>query len=471
MNEELKIIKKKYGEKMAHFCRDYFSTILETKGLLLSLLVNNFEPNHDLYEDIIHQKKEIDFKNYIYSLVDVEKNKEIKVIKTPRELLSEAGYDLYECKCEEDIQKFKKYYAPREELCTFDGGRLDRCYVFFAIKKNVDEIKRENFLNPQRQDEYGTSVISIQFTKDESHTLSIKNRYNHTVNNPDSTFSNNLDNIVEGLSESFAEHYGLVQQHLNNRLELDGYVKANDGKYYKYNQEIFNVYYCPDNIIIDHFEVKRYAKEKYIVFDYFILDLVNKEVRLYDRIKDAFLGTLLNIQKIEINRKEEEKEIIITLKDNKVTIVLDKNNRMLKLDYPKIEHIGDVFLGNVEFLKEINLPNVETIGNAFLYHNVDLRKIDMPRVKIIGDRFLSLNYSLEELSLPLLEETGDWFLVENHTLKKLNLPLLKKAGNQFLLNNTQLMEINLPSLEETGYMFLYSHPTFTKEDFITKIKR
>ena len=39
-------------------------------------------------------------------------------------------------------------------------------------------------------------MISIQFTKDDAHTLSIKNRYNHSVNDPDATFSNNLDNII-----------------------------------------------------------------------------------------------------------------------------------------------------------------------------------------------------------------------------------------------------------------------------------
>ena len=49
MNQDLKIIKKKYGEKMAHLCRELFPTLLETDGLLLKLLLDNFEPNHNLY--------------------------------------------------------------------------------------------------------------------------------------------------------------------------------------------------------------------------------------------------------------------------------------------------------------------------------------------------------------------------------------------------------------------------------------
>ena len=144
MNQELKKIKKLYGEAMSRFCRDSFSTILEEEGKLLELLIQNFEPNHFLYNDIHINNLELEFKNFIYSMVDFKNNLK-EAYKTPEELLSEVGYNLYECKTEEDIQSFKKYYAPEEELCTFNGGRLNRCRVFFAVKKNVLDIKRENF--------------------------------------------------------------------------------------------------------------------------------------------------------------------------------------------------------------------------------------------------------------------------------------------------------------------------------------
>ena len=516
MNQDLKIIKKKYGEKMAHLCRELFPTLLETDGLLLKLLLDNFEPNHNLYEDIVEQKKEDEFKNYIYSLVDVEKNNKIKARKTPEELLREVGYDLFECKSEEDIQKFKKYYAYGEELCTFRGGRLNRCHVFFAVKKNVSDIKRENYSNPERQDEYGTSVLSIQFTRDGSHTLSIKNRYNHTVNNPDSTYSNNLDNIISGLTESFGKYYGLVQQHSNSRFELLGYVRAGDGKYYKYNQGLNNVYYCPNNIIIDNFEVKRFEKEKYIVFDYFILDLVNKEVRLYDEdFRDSFPSTIHNIQKIEVIKKGEEKEIIINLPDTKIIVSLNKENQMIKLDYPKIEQVGNGFLKRIELkylnmanlqkvgcdflyynssleelelpsleetsdnflicnrklISKLNLPSLQIVGRGFLEYNISLKKLSLPSLRKVGDYFLAGNQNIEELDAPLLEEVGNRFLSDNRSLKKLDLPLLKKVGRSFLFDNEILEEVNLPSLEEVGEFFLECHPTFTKEDFIVKFKR
>lgn len=426
MNTDLKIIKKKYGENMAKLCRELFPSLLETEGLLSQLLLTKFEPNHDLYQDIIKQKKVSEFKDYIYSLVDVENNNEISVYKTPTEYLEEAGYDLYECKTERDIQCFKKYYAQGEELCTFNGGRLNECFVFFAVKKDVAKIRREDFKFPNRQDEYGTSVLSIQFTKDKTHTLSIKNRYNHRVNNPDATFSNNLDNIIAGLTESFAKEYGLVQQHNDKAFELDGYAQARDGKYYKYNLEINNVYYCPNNIIIDNFEVKRFEKEKHLIFDYFVLDLVNKKIELYDKILgDSFPDIFGNIQKIEIRNTEIGKEIYILTDDKKeIKIVLNKENVMVKFASSNIEEIGDYFLLCNLFLEKLYLPNLKKVGNDFLYFNKSLLELNFPNLQIIGDNFLRTNESVQKLSLPKLQTVGEGFLeyIEENFFKK-NLPV------------------------------------------------
>ena len=332
MSNDLKLIKKYYGENMMHLCRELFSTILETEGLLSKIMLDTFAPNRLLFDDIKENKKTEAFKNYIYKLSNLSDKEIVKTNKTPEELLDEAGYYLYECKTEKDIQYFKKYYETKEELCTFNGGRLDYCHVFFAVKKDVDKIKRKDFKNPKRDDEYGTSVISIQFTK-VNNTLSIKNRYNHIVSNPDATFSNNLENIIEGLTESFEKKYNLsINQNTSKDFELKNYVKANDGKYYKYNYEKNNIYYCPNNIIIDNFEVKQLEKEKYVLLDYFILDLVNKKIYLYDKdIEDSFVDGLNNIQKTNINKllNSEEKEIELTFKEgNKAIIKIDKAGRI-----------------------------------------------------------------------------------------------------------------------------------------------
>ena len=75
MQDDLKIIKKKYGEKMMHLCRDLFSTIIEKHpGVLSQILLETFAPNKKIYDDIMEYDCEASFKNYIYSqLIFIEK--------------------------------------------------------------------------------------------------------------------------------------------------------------------------------------------------------------------------------------------------------------------------------------------------------------------------------------------------------------------------------------------------------------
>ena len=464
MIDDLKVIRKKYGEKMYHFCRESFPTLLEEPGKLSKLLSDNFHESHSLFDDIVANGKESEFKNYIYSLVDVENNNELVQIKTPEELMSEAGYVLVECYNEEDIQKFRKYYAQGEELCTFNGGRLNRCRVFFAVKKNVSDIKREDFKNPTRQDEYGTSVISIQFTKDGTNTLSIKNRYNHTVNNPDATFSNNLDNIIPGLTESFERYKGIIQRYKSQNFEIEGYVRANDGKYYKYNYEINNVYYCPDNIIIDHFNVKKYDKSRYLIIDYFIIDLSNKSISLYDKkLSDSFCDVIKDINKIEIDNIDSGKKITILGDNNKsLVIITNKDGKIISLKMDEIYVIGDYFLDWNKSLQELYVPNLTEVGDYFLYCNKFLQKFTVQNLTKVGDCFLFDNASLQELYLPNLTEVGGDFLDWNKSLQKFTAENLIKVGNDFLRCNDTLQELYLPNLTEVGSDFLYYNTSLQK---------
>ena len=153
MNEDLRLIKKYYGEKMMHLCRKLFPTILEESGLLSELLFKTFNPSRNLYDDIVESDNIDKFQNYINSLVERKNSEKVETTKTPFELLEEVGYKLYECHTEEEIQAFKKYYIAKELLCTFNGDRLKTCYVFFAVKQNAEKLKREKILNPDRQDE------------------------------------------------------------------------------------------------------------------------------------------------------------------------------------------------------------------------------------------------------------------------------------------------------------------------------
>ncbi len=459
MDKELKKIKKLYGEAMMHFCRDNFARILETSNLLLSILTSNFYPTHELYKDIEGYNLITEFKGFIFKKsLKEDKIKEAKL--SPQKLMAQAGYKLYECLTEEDIQKFRKYYAKDEELCTFWTHRLDKAQVFFAVKKNVKDIKREDYKNPKRQDEYGTSVISIQFTKDDNNTLSIKNRYNHTVEYSDATFSNDLDNIIPGLTKSFEKYYGLKQKYKNNDFEIPSYVLASDGKFYKYNYEIDNIYYCPDNIIIDNYEVQKYLKEKYLILDYFILDLENKKIEYYEkidinRLSDGFLESIDKIKKVEIRNEGEEKKVLITPVDGEIIeIGLDKLNRIISYKNNNVKEINDYFLYYNECLTNIELNNVEKIGNDFLFGNEILQDIKLPKVEYIAHNFLYYDFALTSLNIPSLKNVGNKFLLNNIIISRLNLPNLEEIGSSFLDYNKKLSKLSLPKLKTVGAEFL-----------------
>ena len=433
---------------MMHLCRKLFPTILNEEGNLIKILDDNFGCPKYLYNDIIAKNKIDNFKDFIYSIYATEKEL-VDSKKTPFELFDDAGYTLYECKNYDDIIKFKKYYVKDEELCTFYDKRLDSCYVFFAIKKNVDDIKREDFKNPKRDDIYGTSVISIQFTKGVVNTLSIKNRYNYKVENSDATFDNDLDNIVLGLTSSFQNYYNLNINQNKTKLRL-GYVKANDRKYYKYNLEINNIYYCPDNIIIDNGQVidKYKDKEKYLVIDSFIVDLQRnrKSIFMYDDYGDSFKTSLTNFDKIKIiKNKDKTKDIIFNKKGYyDVEIRIDSLNNIIGYKNLNLTKIGSDFLMYNKKLKNICIDNVKIIGDNFLLYNECLNYLRLPNVEQIGDDFMASACDIIVLILDSVKNIGSNFLYWNDTLYKLEAPKLECVGDNFLKINTDLEELLLP---------------------------
>ena len=345
MLKDIVYVKDKYGEEMSHFVRDNFSSILEEEGLIISLLESNFAPNKFLFNDLLNSELLNDFKNYINGLV-YEDEKNTITNKTPFELMEEAGYTLYECTSVDDIEKFRHYYEKEEELCTFKGNRLKTNYVFFAVKDNINSIVRSE--NPKREDVYGTSVISIQFSKGDVNTLSIKNRYNHSVQNPDATFGNNLEKIIPGLTDSFTKNYNL--NIVSNKGKFDvtnlDYVKAKDERFYPYNYEINNIHYGPNNTIIDNGEViNTYSdKSRYILIDYFIIDLSEKKIFLYDEsIDDSFINTFNNIEKVSVTKNKDGKVLNIINDGNEIIIKIDKQNRIIGYENNNLSIIDNNF--------------------------------------------------------------------------------------------------------------------------------
>ena len=441
LSSELKKIKKLYGEEFMHYCRQNFPTILDEQGELLKILQSIFAGNSKI--KLADVEEEAVLKDYIYAQYNKEVNvEEIDTGKTPYELLDEKGYTLYECRTEDEIQSYKRYYYPGEELCTFNGGRLKQCICFFAVRKNVDDIKREDFPEPEREDEYGTSVMGIQFNKRGTCVVSIKNRYNHTVSNPDATYGNNLDRIIPGLSKSFEkllEERGLELKKDNiDELELEEYVVANDGKYYKYNYEMAGIYYCPGNIVIKKNEpIKLGDSSKVILMNHYVLDLEKKEMRLYDeKSQDSFIDAFGNIEKIEVtNDKEISGARVISIKnegdEHPAIIKIDSENRIIEYKNENVKKIGDRFMIKSDCLRKIELPNVTEIGNHFLSSNRACSRIDIPNVRKIGDWFMSRTLFLDDLNLKKVEEIGNQFMYMRRTNKKFRITKYKKNWKRF----------------------------------------
>lgn len=459
LNKDLKYIKKKYGEKMMHYCRECFPTILNVPGKLVEILNTHFYCVKDsLYIDIVNNHKESEFNDFVYSNAGLKNEYDIRdVSKTPKELLDDAGYDLFECKTVEEVNSFKKYFILGEQLCTFldPASRLENKYVFFAVKKNILDIKREDFLIPDRQDEYGTSVISIQFTRDKNNHLSIKNRYNEVVNNPDSTFDNNLDNIIPGLTMSFYKAYGIREIYdENSEFQMENYISI-DGEYYKYNYKLNDIYYCTNNIIALNGKAIKYDPEKYIIMDYFIIDLVNKKVDVYDsKLRDSFSEVIGKIKNIEIVRGEKDKKVYITNEeDNIFELTLSFDNKLIGIKNNMIDKLPNRFLISGVYLKNMEFSNVREIGNDVLYANTDLEYFNLSKAEVIGNYFLANNIKLTNIDLNKTIMIGDDFLKRNIIVESINFDSLQRVGNSFMFSNKGLSSIVLPNLSYTGKCF------------------
>ena len=272
-----------------------------------------------------------------------------------------------------------------------------------------------------------------------------------------------MDNIIEGLTESFAEHYGLEQSFIN-QFEIPHYVQDSNGKYYKYNYEIDNTYYCPNNIVLKQHEPSKLPKDHYILADYFIIDMKEKTIFNCTNNEDSFTKMFQDnpIKKISVEVKTNSKIIKFETMKGLVTLEVDNENRIIGLDNPYVEEIGDNFLCDNIILSTLNLPNVQKIGNAFLYDNSKLLELYLPNVQVIGDSFLRFNTSLTSLNLPNVQKIGDNFLEGNTSLTSLNLPNVQKIGDSFLGRNNSLTSLNLPNVQKIGNYLLFVNNVLSK---------
>ena len=169
---------------------------------------------------------------------------------------------------------------------------MSQYHMLVAIKKDIDKIQRSK--TPQREDEYGTSILNIQIAKNGSH-MSIKNRYNHTVSECDSTLNNNLDLLVPGLQAKVLGYYNIASLN-KNKTYYRSIAKIN-GVYLKYVTEVENVYF--GNFVLDSKNGVRFADNgRYYVNtdrdNLCVLDFHDKKViKLFNERNQIGKGALL----------------------------------------------------------------------------------------------------------------------------------------------------------------------------------
>lgn len=462
-DKELKKIKKVYGERFMQMCHKKFPTILDHEEKLFEILQANISDiSETLYEDIQKNALQERFVDFIFEKFNAPNEEKVVTDKTPYELLDEVGYDLVECHSEKEIQSFKKYYAKNEELCTFNGGRLEESIVFFAVRKDVDKIKRKDkaFETPNREDAYGTSVMSIQFNREGTTRASIISRYNHSVDNPNATFTNDLEKIAPGLTYSFEKllkERGLKLESSKKEFGIPGYIKANDGKIYKYNSKVGRTFYCPNNIVIANGEVQKIEDpEKNFLIDYFLIDMEKKTINVCDpNCNDSFAESLKDIQKINVVKDKVGGEVIKYIniqqegQEEPIIITLDRDNKIIGYKNDKIKEFKDGFLKYCTGIKELNTPNVEKIGNDFCPWLAS-EELSLPKVKKMGDRCCIFAQKLKKLETPECEEFGDECFCDVKSLEKFDLSKTKRTGKSFFSQTEALKIAEFPEIEEMG---------------------
>ena len=446
-------IKKQNGEAFAQEIRRFHNGIFELPNLknMLKFAGRDAKP----------------LLNYLLLLKQTSENEntiEAVSAKDPIKLLKKAGYTAYVADTFKKQNAIRKYFAKGEKLCTFyDPYRYQKYYIINAVKENVDQIKRENFPYPERQDEYGTSVISIQILKTGGF-ISIKNRYNHTVSNPDNTFNSNPDNIIPGLSKTLEHYFNTSFTHFNDLP--DNYIMLNN-QIIHYTEEQQGFYFG-DYYYVKAGRIYELNQDYQMMAGNFIIDLKNKKVLSplvepfvypYDSFPDV-LNAEIQGKKLTLKRDEENNHYLLA--DNVQLMKINSKHEITELYLPETKEIPDCFLRYSETLEAFSAPNVQCIGDKFLSDNEICYSLYLPKVLKIGDNFLEDNEKLNGLDLPSVREIGKNFLYANESCSSLNLPNVQTIGDDFLKNNKLLTELNMPKSETIGDSFLYYNKELKK---------
>ncbi len=415
INYNYKQLKKHHGETFARIIRD--AGLLNLPNIVHILEFAGNSPEHA--QNLV---------KYLQARYHRAQKIKAPTQKTPFELLDAAGYNAFLVETLEQQNSIEKYFRPGEKLCTFnDPTRYQNNYMIHAVKRGAENIKPSD--TPQRQDEYGTSVISIQISKFDNH-ISIKNRYNHKVNCCDATFSNNPDNIIPGLTYALNKYFDVDIYALN----MPEHFIERNGQLMYYDHEIDGNFFGHD-CYTTRKGIQKINKDYQIMFDCMILDTRTGEItNLYNFFGLApfkFFETFFKGKKIRITTNPQNKtQQFISVNDEHIATV--ENNYIVELTLPKIREIAVPGVEDIFFkLREINLPDTEVIPSGFFSKcssSNTLEVVNIPNARILGSSFLFNCCNIKKLNAQMVEKIGSQALWYNNSLEHLYMPMLQQIG-------------------------------------------
>lgn len=391
--------------------------------------------------------------------------------KDPFDLLQQAGYKAFYVNSLKKQKSIAHLFRLDERLCTFnDETRYQRNHIIYCIKKGAEKLNRSDFKNPQRQDEYGTSVISIQISKNGGF-IKITNRYNHTVPYPDNTFNSNPDNIIDGLTAALKNHFG-VEFMAHNRLPK-GFIFRNNS-IVKYNFEKNGRYFGHDFYIEN--AINEIDKDKEMLVDCFLFDLKEKRITdLSQMHPNSFVAVLteeLKNKTLQVKRIDKQRRALFA---DGVKILETKEGALTFLYLPTTKQLPGgmfndellsysenvAFLMYNETLEHFFAPNLITINSHVMENNHAIKSLYLPKVQLIGDNFLMHNHRLKYLNIPMIKSIGRWALRECE-IKTFIAPFLKIVEKDVFIRARELQCFSAPELKRVSSGVLAANTRLTR---------
>lgn len=315
-----KKLKKQNGENFAQTIRTFHDGILEIPDL-----------------DVIVQYAGDDARPllpYLMSLIASNDAPSPPLAADPFTLLKKAGYDAFHADTLEKQNSIAPYYSPGELLCTFnDRSRYQKYHIVHAIRDGADKLRREDFIGrEERQDAYGTSVISIQMLK-RGGFISIKNRYNHAVSGCDNTFNSNPDNIAPGLSAALRARFNVTFHSAAKSPLPNNYVLIGK-RLFSYHLERNNIYYGHQAIACNG-AIRPINRDKgNALFETVLFDNRSKTLKIIDNHYEDTFSTLFNREYGGNRELSVDKRGTLTL-NGKILIAAERS-RIRSLHLPSL---------------------------------------------------------------------------------------------------------------------------------------